>query len=66
MYDPTDDRPRYLVHYSDGGSGMRLRAEPLDVGCELSEGTDRYRVVRVDPPAHERTFGHAWVELIDN
>jgi hypothetical protein len=29
MQDPIEGRLRYLVHYSDGGSGMRFRAEPL-------------------------------------
>jgi hypothetical protein len=32
MYDPTDERPRYLVHYSDGGSGMRRHPALIDMG----------------------------------
>jgi hypothetical protein len=65
MQDWTMGRLRYLVHFDDGGSGMRLRGEPLDVGCELTEGADRYRVVRVEQPPNERSFGHAWAELLD-
>jgi hypothetical protein len=38
MQDWTAGQLRYLVHFDDGGSGMRLRTEPLDVGCELAEG----------------------------
>jgi hypothetical protein len=64
MYDPTDARPRYLVHYSDGGSGMRRCDAPLGVGDELRDGGTRYRVVHVDHPANAHAFGHAWAELI--
>jgi hypothetical protein len=32
MQDWQDGRIRYLVHFDDGGSGMRLRDEPLAVG----------------------------------
>jgi hypothetical protein len=56
---------RYLVRFDDGGSGMRLRGGPLDVGVELAEGADRYRVTRVEQPPNERSFGHAWAELVD-
>ena len=65
MQDWTAGQLRYLVHFDDGGSGMRLRTKPLDVGCELAEGRDRYRVMRVEHPAHERTFGHAWATRVD-
>jgi len=65
MQDWTAGQHRYLVHFSDGGSGMRLRPEPLVVGATLDDGGCSYRVSRVEHPAHERTFGHAWVEQVD-
>jgi hypothetical protein len=56
-----DLRIRYLVHFSDGGSGMRYRSEPLTVGVVLADGGARYRVERVEPPPNPNAFGHAWV-----
>src|SRR5687768_15851950 len=38
---------RMLVHFSDGGSGMRDYGRPLQVGDELSDGGQLYVVVRV-------------------
>lgn len=64
MYDPTDDRPRYLVHYSDGGSGMRRFDAPVEIGQELRDGGVRYRVRRIEHPANQHSFGHAWCELV--
>jgi hypothetical protein len=34
MQDWTTRRLRYLIHLNDGGSGMRMRDEPLQAGCE--------------------------------
>jgi hypothetical protein len=65
VYDPTDDRPRYLVHYSDGGSGMRRLDALLEVGEELRDGGGRYRVTRVEHPPNPSAFGHAWGELVE-
>ena len=59
--DWRDSHIRYLVHFDDGGSGMRHRAEPLSIGDELDDGGSRYRVKRVDPPPNPNGFGHAWV-----
>jgi hypothetical protein len=56
---------RYLIHFDGGGSGMRMPDRPLDVGVELDDGGVRYRVVRVEQPKHERTFGHAWAKRFD-
>ena len=64
MQDWTAGQLRYLV-LDDVGSGMRLRAAPLEPGCELVDGGTSYMVVRVEHPKHERTFGHAWVKLSD-
>jgi hypothetical protein len=47
MYDPGYGQLRYLVHFDDGGSGMRLCDDPLEPGAELVDGGGRYRVVRV-------------------
>jgi hypothetical protein len=46
MYDPGNGQLRYLVHYNDGGSGMRTRDTPV----ELVDGGGRYRVVRSESP----------------
>ena len=43
----SEHEHRVLVHISDGGSGMREYARPLKVGDELTDGGERYRVVRV-------------------
>jgi hypothetical protein len=40
---------RSLIHFSDGGSGMRMRDEPLEPGTELDDAGGRYRVIRVEP-----------------
>jgi hypothetical protein len=45
---------------------MRQRTEPLTVGATLNDGGTSYRVRRVEHPAHERSFGHAWVETVDH
>jgi len=58
--DWRDSQIRYLVHFDDGGSGMRHRAEPLTVGVELADGGHRYRVEWVEPPPNPNAFGHAW------
>jgi hypothetical protein len=54
---------RYLITYSDGGAGMRHHAEPLEVGDELDDCGERYRVVRVEQPPSGTGFGRAWAEL---
>jgi len=56
---------RYLVHFDDGGSGMRTRDEPLEPGGELDYGGGRYRVMRVEPAPNPQAFGHVWAELIE-
>jgi hypothetical protein len=58
-------RLRYLIHFSDGGSGMRHRDEPLDEGDEPSEGGRRYVVDRVEQPPNPDALGHAWARLIE-
>ena len=60
--EPKDEQIRYLVHFADGGSGMRWRYVPLLAGDELADGGTRYRVARVEPPPNEMGFGHAWAE----
>ena len=42
MGDRLSDNPyRVLVHFSDGGSGMRDYDRPLQVGDELTDGGER-------------------------
>jgi hypothetical protein len=48
MQDWRDGQVRYLVHFDDGGSGMRFRDEALEVGAKLRDGGDPYRVERVE------------------
>jgi hypothetical protein len=60
MRDWKVERLRYLVHFSDGGSGMRYRDEALSVGDELPDGGRVYVVERVEQPGHEHALGHAW------
>jgi hypothetical protein len=55
---------RYIVHFDDGGSRMRHREKPLEVGAEPREGGERYRVERVEQLVHGTALGHAWVTLI--
>jgi hypothetical protein len=61
MRDWQDGKLRYLVHFSDGGSGMRYRETQLATGDELTEGAERYVVERVVQPRHGQALGHAWV-----
>jgi hypothetical protein len=65
MQDWRDGQVRYMVHFDDGGSGMRHREEPLEVGAELRDGPRRHLVERVEQPGHERALGHAWLTVID-
>jgi len=65
MQDWTAGQLRYLVHFDEGGSGMRRRAEPLTPGVELHDGGARYRVQRVEQPPNPSSFGHAWAQRID-
>jgi hypothetical protein len=62
--DWRDSQIRYLVHFDDGGSGMRYRTEPLAIGDELADGGSRYRVEHVEPPPNPNAFGHAWVSRL--
>lgn len=63
MRDWKAEQLRYLVHFDDGGSGMRWYDEPLDVGTELRDGTQRYVVERVEQPPNPNALGHAWARL---
>jgi hypothetical protein len=63
MYDPGNGQPRYLIHFSDGGSGMRNRNDPVEIGDEFVDGGG-YRVVRVEPAPNPQAFGGVWAELI--
>jgi hypothetical protein len=55
-----DSQHRHLIHFDDGGSGMRHRDEPLAVGDELSDGGVDYVIDRVEPAPGAMSFGHAW------
>jgi hypothetical protein len=45
-------------------SSSRFRDATLDVGDVLVDAGESYRVVRVEQPKSERSFGHAWTELL--
>ncbi|HEY2373372.1 MAG TPA: hypothetical protein VGH82_12675 [Gaiellaceae bacterium] len=63
MRDWKVERLRYVVHFSDGGSGMRYRNGPLAEGDELRDGPDRYVVERVEKAPNPKTLGKAWAQL---
>jgi hypothetical protein len=64
MHDPRDGQVRYLIHFDDGGSGMRWRDEPLQAGVELHDGGGRYEIERVEQPPNTLSFGHAWARRV--
>jgi hypothetical protein len=64
-HDWQAERLRYLVHFSDGGSGMRYRDDRLDEGDELTEGAQLYVVERVEQPPNPNALGHAWAQLVE-
>ena len=41
---------------------MRHRAEQVEVGDELDDRGERYRIMRVEQPPSEAGFGRAWAE----
>lgn len=54
-----DDRTiRYLVHFDDGGSGMRLFTSTISVGDEITDGGETYVVTIVEPATSMQGFGH--------
>jgi hypothetical protein len=65
MRDWQAGRLRYLVHFSNGGSGMRHRDTQLNTGDELTEGAQRYVVERVEQAPNPTALGHAWATLVD-
>jgi hypothetical protein len=56
---------RFLVHFDDGGSGMRSRNEPLRPGDALFDGGGDYIVERVEPAPNPLSFGHAWARAVE-
>jgi len=54
----SEHEHRFLVHFSDGGAGMREYASPLEVGAEITDGGQRYRVTRVQERETRGGFGH--------
>jgi hypothetical protein len=56
------DQRRYLVRFSDGGSGMRFFDEPLEVGSVVERD---YRIERIEEPPSPGGLGHAWATLIE-
>jgi hypothetical protein len=57
MYDPGNGL-RYLVHFDDGGSGIRSRDEPLRPGDALFDSGGDYVVERVEPAPNPMSFAH--------
>ena len=61
-----DTHYRYLVHFADGGAGMRFYDRPLEPGDEIADGGEPYRIVRVEErSAVVAGFGHPWAEPRD-
>jgi hypothetical protein len=65
MQDPRDGQIQYLIHFSDGGSGMRWQEQPLEAGAALRDGGSVYAVERVEPPPNPMGFGHVWAVRIE-
>jgi hypothetical protein len=65
MRDWKVERLRYLIHFSDGGSGKRHRDEPLEADAELRDGGSVYEVERVEQPPNPHSFGHAWAKRVE-
>ena len=42
------DALRYLITFSDGGSGMRERTAPLEVGDMIDDCGERYRITGLE------------------
>jgi hypothetical protein len=62
--DWQSERRRYVVHFSDGGAGVRFVDEQLEVGAEISDGDRRYAIERVEQPTTPHVLGHAWARVI--
>jgi len=62
MADWRETQHRYLVHFADGGSGMRYFDARLVEGETFSEGDASYRVRRLDHTKTAAGLSHAWVE----
>jgi hypothetical protein len=60
--DVPDTQLRYLVHFSDGGSGVRSFAARLTEGETFVEGDTAYIVRRLDHTRSSARLQHAWVE----
>ncbi len=54
---------RYVVHFGEGGSGLRWYDEPLQKAGTLAENGVEYIVSRVDPPRSPDSLGYAWAQL---
>jgi hypothetical protein len=57
------EQRRYLIHFSDGGSGMRFYDEPLEEGATVERG--EYRVERVEQASYPQGLGRAWATWLE-
>ena len=53
---------RYLITFDDGGSGMRTRPKPLEVGDTVEDCGSQYVITIVEPSETRGGFGRAWAE----
>lgn len=60
-----DNQVRYLVTFSDGGSGMRWYDDPLAEDTVVNDGPAAYAVAHVEQPKFPGGLGRAWCELLD-
>ena len=63
-YTDEERKLRYVVHFTDGGSGRRAYHVPLQEAGVLVDGDDEYIVTRVDQPRGIDGLGYAWVERL--
>jgi hypothetical protein len=61
--DWRDGQTRYMVHFAEGGAGMRWFHVPLEKGRVIVEGDREYVVLSVEPPKNPEGLGFAEVEL---
>jgi hypothetical protein len=59
------NRRRYVVHFADGGSGMRWYDQPLAEAGTLADAGVDYVVTRVDQPSRSNGLGYAWAQPLE-
>jgi hypothetical protein len=64
MYDPLDSRPLTSFTTKTEAQGCTATTSYSRSAAELRDDAERHRVVHVEHPANQHSFGHAWAELL--